>query len=128
MRKVSKALGKFAEHDIQADCVKLLDCYGVIHIHTDVMCALAYLGSNQGRRMGFIANQKKMGYTVGQSDLILLLRNGKFVCVEMKTPVGSLRPEQKLFKEAVEKKDGEYVVWRSVADCEQWLSENRYRL
>jgi hypothetical protein len=60
----------------------------------------------------------------GGADLLGIFR-GRFVAVEIKTPVGRQSREQKLFQQLVERKGGVYVVLRSVEDAQAWLAQMR---
>lgn len=62
----------------------------------------------------------------GASDLIGLFR-GRFVAIEIKTPIGRLAPEQRMFRDLVEKKGGTYVVIRSADEARQWLATMKTR-
>lgn len=58
----------------------------------------------------------------GGADLIGVFR-GRFVAVEVKTPIGRQTPEQRQFQQLVERKGGVYVVLRSADDARAWLAE-----
>lgn len=60
----------------------------------------------------------------GGADLIGLFR-GRFVAIELKTPIGRQSKEQKQYQQLVERKGGTYVVIRSVDDARAWLAEMR---
>lgn len=57
----------------------------------------------------------------GGADLIGIYR-GRFVAIEIKTPIGRQSPEQRAFQSLVERKGGIYVVLRSVEDARAWLT------
>lgn len=71
-----------------------------------------------GRRVVFGVGGK------GASDLIGIW-NGRFVALEIKTPIGRQSPEQKLFQQLVEKKGGVYALLRSVEDAREWAQSMR---
>ena len=56
----------------------------------------------------------------GGADLIGIYR-GKFVAVEIKSDTGRQSPDQKLFEQLVLRKQGVYVVLRSVEDAQRWI-------
>ena len=58
----------------------------------------------------------------GGADLIGLYR-GKFLAVEIKTPIGRLSAEQKLFRDLVTNLGGVYVVLRSADEATAWIAE-----
>lgn len=60
----------------------------------------------------------------GGADLIGLYR-GRFVAIELKTPVGRQSKEQKTYQQLVERKGGVYVVLRSADEARAWLAGMR---
>ncbi len=60
----------------------------------------------------------------GGADLIGLW-SGRFLGVEIKTPIGRLSPEQRTFGELVTKRGGIYVVLRSVDEARAWAAKMR---
>lgn len=56
----------------------------------------------------------------GGADLIGIYR-GKFLAVEIKSNTGRQSPDQKLFEQLVLRKQGVYVVLRSVEDAQRWI-------
>lgn len=77
--------------------------------------------------MAWMRNGAPVRFGVGGSgaaDLVGLYR-GRFVALEIKTSVGRLSPEQKTFRQLVERKGGIYVVLRSVDEARAWLSSVR---
>lgn len=71
-----------------------------------------------GRRVVFGVGGK------GAADLLGMF-NGRFVAVEIKTPIGRQSPEQKLFQQLVEKRGGVYVLLRSVEEARRWVETMR---
>ncbi len=57
----------------------------------------------------------------GGADLIGIFR-GRFVAVEIKTSTGRQNDDQRKFQALVERKNGVYVVLRSVDDAQKWLA------
>lgn len=60
----------------------------------------------------------------GGADLIGLFR-GRFVAVEIKTPIGRQSAAQRTWQALVERKGGVYVILRSVEDARAWLADLR---
>ena len=58
----------------------------------------------------------------GISDLTVI-KHGRVTWAEIKTPTGRHKPGQKVFRECIEAKGGEYVTWASVEDCVAWMYE-----
>ena len=58
----------------------------------------------------------KYGLAPGSSDLVGIL-DGRFIALEVKTPVGRLRPEQRLWLELVRSFGGFAAVVRSVDEA-----------
>ncbi len=61
----------------------------------------------------------------GGADLIGMFR-GRFVAVEIKTPIGRQSKEQREFQALIERKGGIYVVLRSVEQALTWLEEMKH--
>lgn len=57
----------------------------------------------------------------GGADLIGIYR-GRFVAVEIKTPIGRQSPEQRTYQQLVESKGGIYTILRSVEDAHTWVA------
>lgn len=60
----------------------------------------------------------------GAADLVGMYA-GRFIAIEIKTPVGRQSAEQRTFQQLVERKGGIYVVLRSVDDARAWLATMR---
>lgn len=65
--------------------------------------------------VGFDAERRvKYGLGLGSADLVgLLVPSGRFFAIEVKTPVGRLRKEQRLWLDVVRKNGGFAAVVRS---------------
>ena len=61
----------------------------------------------------------------GESDLTLFCRGGRTVFIEIKTPAGKQRRNQKKFQAAVERLGFEYIVMKNVADAEKFIEDVR---
>lgn len=116
-----------SEHRLQYAIHTLLSRFGIVHFETDVMDALKYFGRNQRLRLGYISHHKKMGYTVGQPDLVVLA-SGKVYFVELKTEKGRQSKEQRQFQEIVTAKGYNYLIWRSLDDCLNFIKERKNEL
>lgn len=64
------------------------------------------------------------GMLPGASDMIFV-RPNEVLFIEVKTDTGTQQPNQKEFKQSVEKLGFRYVVWRSKEDAIQWLNNNQ---
>ncbi len=112
-----------SEHSFQYSVVRMLRANGFLVIDTDVMDALKYLGShNDRRRFSFISHHKNMGYTNGQSDLIVG-NNGHFWALELKTATGKQSQDQKLFQVMCERRGLSYRIIRSFQDVDEFIKE-----
>lgn len=58
---------------------------------------------------GYIKNNKK-----GSSDILIFVDGGKTLFIELKNETGQLKPDQKLFKNFIEKLGFSYYVVRDV--------------
>ena len=110
------------EHNLQKTIVRILNLSGVFFFETDVMDGLKFC-SSQNTRISFINHHISMGYKKGQSDLILVLPK-RIVFVELKNGKKGVQSDsQKEFQRKVEELGFEYIVWRSVDDCTEFLRE-----
>ena len=112
-----------SEHSFQYSVVRVLRANGFLVVDTDVMDALKYLGSyNDRRRFSYISHHKNMGYTNGQSDLIVG-NKGHFWALELKTSKGVQSADQKLFQEMCERRVLSYRIIRSFQDLDEFIKE-----
>lgn len=109
-----------SEHSFQFAVVRMLKLSGFLFWNTDVMDALKFFKPNDPRRFAFIAHHKNMGYTKGQSDLVVV-KNGRFWAVELKTEEGRQSKEQKLFQAECEKHGIQYVIIRNFVDLDEFI-------
>ena len=58
---------------------------------------------------------KPHNLTPGVADVIVL-KDGKMICIEAKSPTGKQSPEQKQFEQNVKRNGGEYHLVRCVQD------------
>ena len=106
------------EHNLQKQIVSYLRGQGILTIDTDVMSGLMFLGNNQRMRYGFINHHKRMGYTAGSPDLVLLMKDGETLLVELKDGKNNNQSEEQKYFEGMARNRGHnYVVWRSVQDA-----------
>lgn len=111
-------MSKQPEHILQKQIVGYLRGQGILTVDTDVMSGLMFLGNNQRVRCGFINHHKRMGYTVGQADLVLLLDDGETLLVELKDGNNNKQSsDQKFFETMARKRGHNYVVWRRFEDA-----------
>ncbi len=59
----------------------------------------------------------KYGLSIGSGDLIGLTMNGGFISIEVKTPTGTVKPEQHLWHDFINKFGGNAYIVRSVEDA-----------
>lgn len=109
------------EHDLQKQIVRLLRWNGILTVETDVMSGLQFV-KTVNQRYGFINHHKAMGMTKGQPDIILLLKDGETVLVELKDGhKNNQTQEQKDFEAGARQLGHNYVVWRSFADAQNFI-------
>jgi hypothetical protein len=117
---------KQSEHILQKQIVALLRKNGIDTVGCDVMSGLMFAGGDINKRYAFISHQKAIGATKGQPDLILLLKDGETLLVELKNgKQGSQSLEQKKFQERCMEIGHNYVVWRKFEDAVDFV--NGYR-
>jgi hypothetical protein len=99
------------EKVIQKEILDWLKETGLLHSRYNAGCA--FLG-NRMIRLG----------TIGWPDIIVVVPpNGRFLALEVKSSTGTLRPEQKDFKAALEDSGGYFRVVRSVTDAMHAVAE-----
>lgn len=108
---------KHPEHDFQKQVVSYLK-YNKFYVFS-VPNGL-YIKNIATRK-----HYKDMGLTSGVSDLIIILPCGKYVCVELKTESGKQSLAQIEFEEKIKSLGGEYIVWKSIKDAEDWVFFNK---
>jgi hypothetical protein len=111
-----------SEHSLQYAIHNYLEYKKIIHFETDVMSGLQYFSHNDGRRFAFINHHKKLGYLVGQPDLIVL-KNGVYF-VELKTSKGRQSKEQKELQKKLSTAGYNYLIWRSLDDCINFVNDS----
>lgn len=111
------------EHQLQYSIVTYLRLNHILCIEADAMSGLQFFSPTDSRRFAFIKHHTKMGYEKGQADLMLLLKGGRCVFVELKTKTGRQSEDQKKFQKAVELLGFSYMVWRSLDDAEKFIKE-----
>ncbi len=104
------------EHEIQKQIVEYFRFKSYVTVCTDVMAALGYLQGN--KRFAFIKHYKDIGYTKGQSDIIVIKKN-KVIFIEVKSKLGRQSDEQKQFQMLIEKAGIEYLLARSINDVQK---------
>jgi hypothetical protein len=75
--------------------------------------------------MGFISWSKARGWSRGIPDLILIWK-GSVLFLELKTPTGKgkLSEDQKIWRQKVIDAGYEYACWKSLEECEEWISKH----
>ena len=71
------------------------------------------------------ARTMRYGLAVGSADLVGILRPGRFLALEVKTPTGRVRPEQTAWLELVRRMGGFAAVVRSVDEAKAALERAR---
>lgn len=107
---------KKEEHYLQVAIHKLLTYAGIFHFSVP----------NGGLRNVKVAMAlKQEGALAGVSDLILVL-DQRIVFVELKNgKAGHQSDSQKDFQNEVEKRGFEYLIWRNVDDCQDFIKNNK---
>ena len=114
------------EHNLQKQIVGYLRGQGILTIDTDVMSGLMFLGNSQRMRYGFINHHKRMGYTVGQPDLVLLLNDGETLLVELKDGNKNKQSQEQEYFEVLAKiRSHNYVVWKKFEDAVDFVKGYR---
>ncbi len=94
------------EKDVLREILLYLRARGVFHFRINTT------GTWHPSRKIFL---KPHNLTPGTADVIVL-KNGKMICLEAKSPTGKQSPEQKQFELNVKRSGGEYYLVRCVQD------------
>ena len=94
------------EKDVLREILLYLRARGVFHIRINTMGVFDF------NRKIYL---KSPNTTLGVSDIVIL-KNGKMICLEAKSPTGKQSPEQKQFETNVKAAGGEYYIVRCVQD------------
>jgi len=113
-----------SEHKLQYAIVELLKLHRITVLSTDVMSGLAYFSQKDPRRFAFINHHKKMGYIVGQSDLIIL-HKGKMYFAEIKTASGKQTEKQKDFEKLIKELGYEYFIWHNIDEVMNFIKKEK---
>lgn len=101
------------EHCFQFQVVEYLRLRKFIVVDCDVMDGLKY--AQPKYRYPFIMHHRKMGYVKGQPDLIVM-KNGKVWCLELKSDKGRQTKEQKDFQQLCMENQIPYLVIKNLED------------
>ena len=76
-------------------------------------------GESRSARTG--AKLKAMGVRKGVADMVIVLPGGHVCFLELKTPKGSTKPEQRAFRDDCERIGAPYAIARTSAEVEHVL-------
>lgn len=108
------------EHNLQIRLVQYLRLRHFIVIDTDIMDGLKY--AKDSARYPFIIHHKRMGYMKGQPDMIIM-KNGKVWCLELKSNKGKQSKEQKEYQRMCLENNIPYIVVKDVEDLIKEIGE-----
>jgi hypothetical protein len=114
------------EHTLSCQVTKYLRMRGYITADSDVMSALKYLPVYDDRdRSMFVNSRKAMGYTLGQSDLIVINKYGRVTYLELKNgKTGTQSDNQKYFEQEIKFRGGNYEIIRTLDDCIKFVEKD----
>lgn len=108
------------EHNLQIRLVQYLRLRHFIVVDTDIMDGLKYV--NNYTRYAYIVHHKRMGYMKGQPDMIIM-KNGKVWCLELKAQKGRQSKEQKQYQQLCKENNIPYIVVKDVEDLNKVIGE-----
>ena len=110
------------EHALQKQVVQALRWNGILAAETDVMSGLMFLGKDTKKRIAFIYHHKAMGWEKGTPDIVIILKNGETLWVELKDGNNNdLTFEQKVFMASLQRLGHNVAVWRTMDDCRDFI-------
>lgn len=101
------------EHILQQQITQYCRLRHFIVVDCDIMDGLKY--AKDSARYPFIIHHKRMGYQKGQPDMIIM-KNGKVWCLELKSAKGKQSKEQKEYQEMCIKNGIPYLVIKKLED------------
>lgn len=114
------------EHVLSCQVARYLRMRGYITVDCDVMSALKYLPLKDDRnRAMFVKSRKEMGYTLGQSDLVVINKYGVVSFLELKNgKAGKQSDNQKYFEQEIKCRGGNYELIRSLDDVVDFVNRD----
>lgn len=107
------------EHVLSCQVARYLRMRGYVTLDCDVMIAHQYIPKNNKKaHLQFIESRKKIGYTLGQPDLVAINKYGKTTYIELKDGNNNDQTDnQKYFEQEIKCRGGNYVLIRDFDDC-----------
>ena len=114
-----------SEDILQRQIVAKCRAHGIFVILTDAVGPALKFISDPKKKIGFISWSKARGWSRGVPDLILIWK-GSVLFLELKTPTGKgkLSEDQKIWRQKVIDAGYEYACWKSLEECEEWISKH----
>lgn len=110
------------EHALQRMIVAALRWNNIPMVETDIMNGLKFLGKDTKKRMAFIQHHRALGWSKGIPDLIIALRNGETLWVELKDgDNNNPTKEQKDWINKLKSMGHNAVVWRTIDDALEFI-------
>lgn len=108
-----------SEHSVQND---ILRTFGTVP-----WCRLWRQNTGVGRYVDRSGRARTVQYgEPGQADLIGILRGGRWIEIECKSPKGRQSPEQRAREQTIRKFGGVYILARSVQDVWDGLRDQGF--
>ena len=107
-------LVRMRETDIQHSILDNLRWRGILAFR----CQPAPIPIRKGKTI--IGFRRSDAFNVGMPDIVCVIR-GQFIGIEVKSPEGRQRDEQKLWQRRIESAGGTYILARSWEDVESAL-------
>lgn len=114
------------EHTLSCEVARHLRIRGYVTLDCDVMSALKYLPKKDDRnRAMFVKSRKYMGYTLGQSDMVVINKYGNVSFLELKNgKTGQQSQSQKYFEQEIKCRGGNYVLIRDLNDLMDFVKRD----
>lgn len=118
--KKIKSGSKISESDLQIQIVSLLRKHNFIPVCTDLIGpALRFIPTKEGK-IRFTQWSKARGGAIGFPDLVVIHKTGVFF-LELKTPIGRLSPQQKIWRDKLISDGYEWYCWRTLEECQNYI-------
>ncbi len=108
-------LVRMKESEIQRSIIDNLRWRGILAFR----CQPAPVPIRKGTAI--VGFRRADAFNVGMPDIVCVIR-GRFIGIEVKSPLGRQRPDQRVWQERIVKAGGFYILARSWMDVSNFLS------
>lgn len=114
------------EHVLSCQVARYLRMRGYVTLDCDVMIAHQFIPKNNDKQHKRFSHTRNMiGYTYGQSDLVVINKYGNVSFIELKDGNNNDQKKNQIyFEQEIKCRGGNYVLIRSMDDCVEFVNED----